>query len=104
MINSGVANAATGERGEIDALATAAEAGTALGLDAEEVLVLSTGVIGARLPLHRLLPGLGPAAAALSRGGGHDAAEAIRTTDTRAKETVVARAASSSAGWRRAPG
>ena len=57
MINSGVANAATGERGELDALATAAEAARLLDLDAEEVLVLSTGVIGARLPLHKLLPG-----------------------------------------------
>jgi glutamate N-acetyltransferase / amino-acid N-acetyltransferase len=90
VINSGVANAATGDRGKLDALATAAEAGRLLGLDAEEVLVLSTGVIGARLPLHKLLPGLGPATAALAAEGGHDAAEAIRTTDTCAKETVVA--------------
>jgi glutamate N-acetyltransferase/amino-acid N-acetyltransferase len=89
VINAGIANAATGERGKIDALATAAEAGRLLGLDAEEVLVLSTGVIGPRLPLHRLLPGLGEAAAALSPEGGADAAEAIRTTDTRAKTTVV---------------
>src|SRR5262245_66225959 len=89
VINSGVANSATGERGKLDALATAAEAGRLLGLDSEEVLVLSTGVIGARLPLHKLLPGLGPAAAALSPDGGHDAAEAIRTTDTRAKEPVA---------------
>ncbi len=57
MINSGVANAATGERGKLDALATAAEAARLLDLDVEEVLVLSTGVIGARLPLHKLLPG-----------------------------------------------
>ena len=57
VINSGVANAATGERGKLDALATAAEAARLLDLDAEEVLVLSTGVIGARLPLHKLLPG-----------------------------------------------
>jgi glutamate N-acetyltransferase/amino-acid N-acetyltransferase len=91
VINSGVANAATGDRGKLDALATAAEAGRLLGLDAEEVLVLSTGVIGARLPLHKLLPGLGPASAALAADGGHDAAEAIRTTDTCAKESVVAR-------------
>ncbi|HEY4346160.1 MAG TPA: bifunctional ornithine acetyltransferase/N-acetylglutamate synthase, partial [Gaiellaceae bacterium] len=91
VINSGVANAATGERGKLDALATAAEAGRLLGLDAEEVLVLSTGVIGARLPLHKLLPGLDPAAAALSVSGGADAAEAIMTTDTRAKEAVVSR-------------
>jgi glutamate N-acetyltransferase / amino-acid N-acetyltransferase len=59
-------------------------------LDAEEVLVLSTGVIGARLPLHRLLPALEPAVAALSTDGGADAAEAIMTTDTRTKESTVA--------------
>ena len=58
VINSGVANAATGERGELDALATAAEAGRLLDLDAEEVLVLSTGVIGALLPLEKVLGGL----------------------------------------------
>ena len=70
VINSGVANAATGERGKLDALASAAEAARLLELDAEEVLVLSTGVIGARLPLHRLLPALEPAVAALSEDGG----------------------------------
>jgi glutamate N-acetyltransferase/amino-acid N-acetyltransferase len=91
VINSGSANAATGERGKLDALATAAEAGRVLGLDAEEVLVLSTGVIGARLPLHRLLPGVGLAAAALAEDGGADAAEAIRTTDTRTKQAAVTR-------------
>src|SRR6266404_6618749 len=46
VANSGVANAATGERGVLDALATAAETARLLGLDTEEVLVLSTGVIG----------------------------------------------------------
>jgi glutamate N-acetyltransferase/amino-acid N-acetyltransferase len=91
VVNSGVANAATGERGKLDALATAAEAGRLLDLTAEEVLVLSTGVIGARLPLHKLLPGLDPAAAALSEDGGAAAAEAIMTTDTRAKEAAVER-------------
>jgi glutamate N-acetyltransferase / amino-acid N-acetyltransferase len=91
VINSGVANAATGERGKLDAIATAAEAARLLELDAEEVLVLSTGVIGARLPLHRLLPGLEPAVAGLSEDGGAAAAEAIMTTDTRSKEAVVAR-------------
>ena len=58
VINSGVANAATGKQGELDALATAAEAAGLLGLDAEQVLVLSTGVIGAKLPMDRLLAGL----------------------------------------------
>ena len=81
----GYANAATGERGKLDALASAAEAARLLELDAEEVLVLSTGVIGARLPLHRLLPALEPAVAALSPDGGADAAAAIMTTDTRAE-------------------
>ena len=83
VVNSGVANAGTGERGKLDALATAAEAGRLLALDAEEVLVLSTGVIGPRVPLHRLLPGLEPAVAALGPDGGGAAAEAIMTTDTR---------------------
>jgi glutamate N-acetyltransferase/amino-acid N-acetyltransferase len=91
VINSGVANAATGERGKIDALATAAEAARLLGLDVEEVLTLSTGVIGQRLPLHKLLPALDPAVAELSEDGGADAAEAIMTTDTRAKEATTTR-------------
>jgi glutamate N-acetyltransferase/amino-acid N-acetyltransferase len=91
VINSGVANAATGKQGELDALATAAEAADLLDLDAEEVLVLSTGVIGAKLPMRRLLTGLGEAATALSQDGGPDAAEAILTTDTRVKEAVVSR-------------
>src|SRR5207248_1897488 len=58
VINSGVANSATGERGKLDALATAAEAGRLLDLDAEQVLVLSTGVIGVPLPMGKVLPGL----------------------------------------------
>ena len=91
VINSGVANAATGERGKLDALATAAEAARLLDLDVEEVLVLSTGVIGARLPLHKLLPALDPAVAGLAEDGGPAAAEAIMTTDTVAKEAVVSR-------------
>jgi glutamate N-acetyltransferase/amino-acid N-acetyltransferase len=91
VINSGVANAATGERGRLDALATAAEAARLMDLQAEQVLVLSTGVIGAHLPLHKLLPGLAPAIAALSPQGGGDAAEAILTTDTRSKEALAAR-------------
>jgi glutamate N-acetyltransferase/amino-acid N-acetyltransferase len=89
VINSGCANAATGERGKIDALATAAEAARLLEVDLEEVLILSTGVIGTRLPLHKVLPGLADAVAALRENGGHKAAGAIMTTDTSAKETVV---------------
>ena len=89
VINSGVANALTGERGELDALCTASEAARLLDLDAEEVLVLSTGVIGAPLPLDRVRAGLVEAAAALSVEGGADAADAILTTDTHAKTAVA---------------
>jgi glutamate N-acetyltransferase / amino-acid N-acetyltransferase len=88
VVNSGVANAATGQRGELDARATAAEVARLLDLDAEEVLVLSTGVIGAQLPMGNLLPGLAVAAEALSPEGGDDAAEAILTTDTRRKQAA----------------
>jgi glutamate N-acetyltransferase/amino-acid N-acetyltransferase len=91
VVNSGVANAATGVRGELDAVATAAEAGRLLDLDAEEVLVLSTGVIGTLLPLEKVTAGLAQAVPALSAQGGPDAARAIMTTDTQPKESLVAR-------------
>jgi glutamate N-acetyltransferase / amino-acid N-acetyltransferase len=91
VINSGVANSATGERGKLDAIATSAEAGRLLGLQAEEVLVLSTGVIGVHLPMGKLLPGLTKAAVALSPKGGPEAARAIMTTDTKPKEASVTR-------------
>jgi glutamate N-acetyltransferase/amino-acid N-acetyltransferase len=89
VVNSGNANAATGERGLADARATAAETARRLGLRPEEVLVLSTGVIGVPLPMERVLPGIVQAAAALSPDGGSDAARAILTTDTHAKQSVV---------------
>jgi glutamate N-acetyltransferase / amino-acid N-acetyltransferase len=89
VINSGVANAATGKQGELDALATAAESARLLGIDPEQVLVLSTGVIGVKLPMERLLAALGDVQ--LSPEGGAQAAEAILTTDTGPKEAVVSR-------------
>jgi glutamate N-acetyltransferase/amino-acid N-acetyltransferase len=89
VINSGIANAATGKQGELDALATAAETASLLGIDPEQVLVLSTGVIGAKLPMPKLLAGLGQIE--VSPDGGGEAAEAILTTDTFAKEAVVRR-------------
>jgi len=89
VINSGNANAATGARGVSDARAAAARAAHLLGQATEEVLVLSTGVIGVPLPLERLLAGLDKAAAVLSTGGGADAAKAILTTDSRTKEAVA---------------
>ncbi len=85
VINSGVANAATGTQGEADAIATAAHAAALLGLAPEQVLLLSTGVIGAPMPMDRVLAGVTDAAAALSPDGGDDAADAILTTDTHAK-------------------
>ena len=102
VVNSGVANAATGPRGEQDARATAAAAARLLGLETEEVLVLSTGVIGAPLPLARVRTGLAVAARSLRPDGGAEAAQAILTTDTRTKQAVVdstARSGSSSSGF-----
>jgi glutamate N-acetyltransferase/amino-acid N-acetyltransferase len=89
VTNSGVANAATGERGLLDARATAAETARLLGLATEEVLVLSTGVIGTLLPLANVTAGVRAAAAALSPDGGADSAHAIMTTDTQSKESVA---------------
>ena len=86
VLNSGCANAATGERGELDALAIAAETARLLELELEQILLCSTGVIGGRLPLDKFLPGLSVAASALSEAAGAAAAEAIMTTDTRPKQ------------------
>jgi glutamate N-acetyltransferase/amino-acid N-acetyltransferase len=89
VANSGTANAATGAQGVLDARATAAEVAAVLGLQTEEVLVLSTGVIGSPLPLDRVVDGVRAAAQALGTDGGTAAAEAIMTTDTRSKESVA---------------
>jgi glutamate N-acetyltransferase/amino-acid N-acetyltransferase len=91
VVNAGVANAATGPQGEADARATQAAAAALLGLELEQVLVLSTGVIGAPLPVSRIVAGLGRAAAILKPEGGGEAAEAILTTDSGPKQAVVAR-------------
>jgi glutamate N-acetyltransferase/amino-acid N-acetyltransferase len=81
VINAGVANAATGAAGIASAERTASEAAQALELEVEQVVVLSTGVIGVPLPLERVLGGVRAAAAALAPGGGDAAAAAILTTD-----------------------
>jgi glutamate N-acetyltransferase/amino-acid N-acetyltransferase len=85
VVNSGVANSATGRGGIDDAERTAAEAGRLLGLDPAQVLVLSTGVIGVRLPMARIVDGLAAAVPGLSADGGDTAARAIMTTDTKPK-------------------
>ena len=89
VVNSGVANAATGERGISDAEETAAEVATVLGLRPEEVVVLSTGVIGVPLPLEKVRTGVREAARSLEADGGSIAAEAILTTDRFSKESAV---------------
>ncbi|MDE3189662.1 MAG: bifunctional glutamate N-acetyltransferase/amino-acid acetyltransferase ArgJ [Acidobacteriota bacterium] len=87
VANSGVANAATGAAGVDDARASARAAAEKLGLAPEQVLVLSTGVIGQPLPVDRVLSGI--ARIAVREDGGADAAQAIMTTDTHAKESVA---------------
>jgi glutamate N-acetyltransferase / amino-acid N-acetyltransferase len=86
VANSGIANAATGQRGLEDAHAMRELAAEALGIAAGEVAVASTGVIGVRLPMDRISAGIRAAAEEL---GGAGFAEAILTTDTRAKEAVA---------------
>src|SRR5215213_3972360 len=88
VVNSGNANAATGHRGLEDAYAMRALAAEALGIEAGEVAVASTGVIGEHLPMAKISTGIEVAAAELGRD---DAgfAEAILTTDTREKEVAV---------------
>ncbi|MBI5652474.1 MAG: bifunctional glutamate N-acetyltransferase/amino-acid acetyltransferase ArgJ [Chloroflexi bacterium] len=85
VINSGCANACTGEPGLADTRATADATARALGCRADQVLVLSTGVIGQRLPMEKILAGVNNAAQNLSPTGGADASRAIMTTDTRPK-------------------
>jgi len=89
VVNSGNANACTGERGLADAREMARATGAALGIDAREVVVSSTGVIGVPLPMDRIKRGIEEAAVKLSADGGPLAAEAIMTTDTFSKQAAV---------------
>jgi glutamate N-acetyltransferase/amino-acid N-acetyltransferase len=89
VVNSGNANACTGERGLNDAWETVKVTAEILNLPAEQVLVSSTGVIGQYLPMDKVLSGVKEVAGKLSRAGNKDAAEAIMTTDTYPKEVAV---------------
>ncbi len=89
VVNSGCANAATGEGGLADAREMASLTAQAIGCSPAEILLASTGVIGVRLPMEKLRAAIPRAAAALSKEGGADAARAIMTTDTRPKEVLV---------------
>ncbi len=84
-INAGCANACTGEAGLADAEAMAGLAEAALELPPRSAAVMSTGVIGPRLPMDRIAAGIQQAAGELSPGGWDAAAHAIMTTDTRPK-------------------
>jgi glutamate N-acetyltransferase / amino-acid N-acetyltransferase len=88
-LNSGCANACTGPAGFQDTHLTAERLAGALSGSAGQVAVCSTGLIGERLPMDRLLPGLDVAVAAASVEGGGAAAQAIRTTDTVPKMCCV---------------
>jgi glutamate N-acetyltransferase / amino-acid N-acetyltransferase len=85
LLNSGGANACTGPPGFTDTHTSAEHLAAALGESAGEMGICSTGLIGERLPMERLLAGGAAAVAEASRAGGLAAADAIRTTDTVAK-------------------
>jgi glutamate N-acetyltransferase/amino-acid N-acetyltransferase len=89
VVNSGNANACNGEQGMEDALAMTAEAAGALDIPAGQVLVASTGVIGKKMPMEKVLPGVRTAAGQVSADGGSLAAQAIMTTDTYPKEAAA---------------
>lgn len=89
VVNSGVANACTGELGMRHAREVAKLAADALGVDELQALSCSTGRIGVQLPMDKLAAGIKAAAAAKKPDGGHEAALAIMTTDTRPKECAV---------------
>lgn len=85
LINTGFANAGTGDEGLRDARVSCDAAARALDVAPESVLPFSTGVIGERLPVDRLIAGLPGTMKALTPAGWSDAAHGIMTTDTRAK-------------------
>jgi glutamate N-acetyltransferase/amino-acid N-acetyltransferase len=88
VANSGNANAATGERGVEDARVMQALAAESIGIEAGEVAVASTGVIGVHLPMEKIAAGIQAASGELGEGGA-GFAESILTTDTRPKEAAV---------------
>jgi glutamate N-acetyltransferase / amino-acid N-acetyltransferase len=102
VLNSGGANACTGPLGFQDTHATAERLAEAIGDSAGEIAVCSTGLIGERLPMDRLLPAVDAAVAESDRSGGVHAADAIRTTDTVVK--IAFRRSSPTPGGNQPPG
>jgi glutamate N-acetyltransferase / amino-acid N-acetyltransferase len=89
VVNSGNANAATGERGYQDAIAMRDAAAAALGLERRSVAVAETGVIGVPLPIDDVVAGIERATAELSESGGEAFASSIMTTDRSPKRCTV---------------
>ncbi len=91
VVNSGIANACTGEEGLRYCQETAQKAAEVMGVEAEGVLIGSTGVIGMQMPMDKVTAGIEKLAAAkqATREAGHQAAKAIMTTDTKEKEVAV---------------
>jgi glutamate N-acetyltransferase/amino-acid N-acetyltransferase len=89
VVNSGNANAATGQRGIDDAAAMCAAAALAAGVDPHQVAVASTGVIGVPLPIARITRGIAELGGGLRADGAADFAEAIRTTDAFPKRVTL---------------
>ncbi|MCD7974568.1 MAG: bifunctional glutamate N-acetyltransferase/amino-acid acetyltransferase ArgJ [Phascolarctobacterium sp.] len=88
VVNSGCANACTGEQGLLDAESMQRHVAELLTIDSDEVFVCSTGVIGQFLPMGKLLEGINAAVEALDDNGGETCAMAIQTTDTFIKHGV----------------
>src|SRR4051812_8945869 len=89
VVNSGCANACTGDQGLADAREMTAAAARLVGCPVEQVLVASTGVIGVNLPMDKVRAGLPSAFAALGADQGPAAARAIMTTDLSPKEAAA---------------
>jgi glutamate N-acetyltransferase/amino-acid N-acetyltransferase len=87
VVNSGCSNSFTGEHGLVDAAETASLVAEGIGIEPEDVLVASTGVIGVPLPMKKIRASVEEII--MSRDGGHDLAKAMMTTDTMPKETAV---------------
>ena len=104
ILNSGGANACTGEPGYRDAVDTAAHLAGRLGTEPDRIAVCSTGLIGERLDMPRLLAGADEAVAALSPTGGSAAATAIMTTDTVPKTVTLPGAGFAVAGMAKGAG
>ncbi|MCL6097441.1 MAG: bifunctional ornithine acetyltransferase/N-acetylglutamate synthase, partial [Bacteroidetes bacterium] len=89
IVNSGNANACTGEQGYVDAFTMAAETASVLGAETEQIFVSSTGVIGETLPMEKIVNGIHKVVQHVDEGEYQSAAEAIMTTDTFSKSYDV---------------